>query len=295
MAKTKASKRIKIGGGGYENLKTDSLSLDDARTRFLIAIKKIVPCVLIDLRNSCFETFQNTYYELLKEAHDLEVSHLDESQKKDIFQKENLWYWKRLSNAAQELQELKIFYEKITEWAKKWNLNVDWMKDRALHTLKYWNEKPEILKILHWHYPNSGVSQEIPDEEIAFKFEYINWQTLPSGQKQIIGLGWDYKFEDKKEAEVKIREAFEEYLREYFDKVEKQLLEFGLKQKQEKRSLIHFEWLVRFQVQICEYKDIAKQYSVSLKSVKNALKDIRNLIHLPTTPGRRSKKRQKPI
>ncbi|NHN33158.1 hypothetical protein [Paenibacillus agricola] len=83
------------------------------------------------------------------------------------------------------------------------------------------------------------------------------------------GKGWDPRSETWKDFENQLDEWFSAYKRMYRERSEKLLENNGYVKSKEKRSLEHFKWLVRYQIQNWTLKEITDHYSEESDDILN--------------------------
>lgn len=179
--------------------------------------------------------------------------------------------------------------ESLWKWADEWRLDDDWFRARAFFTLADWCRKPAMLAKLQWSY---GLiiwgDTEYEIEPFTFK-----WSWNPLTQSRFVG-------------ERVMRAAFDEKMRDYFDKAEAHAISLGYRPALRKIELKHFEWLVSFHIKGMTYAQISEQENPQLfadhkargdlndhtKRIKKAINVLAKLMFLPldkkrTAPGRR--------
>ncbi len=130
------------------------------------------------------------------------------------------------------------FRDALVRWAEKFNLELttdDWILDAAVFELTV--------------YGDSGIHEEYRLESIPpFVF-----QCAP----------WDLSKETREQAEARITAATQDAVTEYLGGIEAAVIEqWGWQKTPEKRTGVHFEWLVRWQVQKWSKPRIATEYGV---------------------------------
>lgn len=114
-------------------------------------------------------------------------------------------------------------------------------------------------------------SREASDFESIWLHDFTRTRLIEQGKmqeyKEIFtrqwneGTGWDPREETWSEFESRMDKNFERYKKSYRRRTEQFLQNRGYQIAKEKRNLLHFEWLVRFQVQGWSLRKIADFYS----------------------------------
>jgi hypothetical protein len=248
-----------------------SLSRAGARLYYLNAIRKVHPPVLESLADEPLRCFRAA------RLHEYPYQTLGV-----------VWEDVEANTISEEEPMLAPMRESLWKWAIQWHLDDDWFRARAFFTLADWCRKPDKLAKLQWSY---GIINWGHDYEIEpFTFQWA----------------WNPLIESRFVAERVMRAAFDEMMREYFDKTEAHAIALGYKRALRKIELTHFEWLVSFHIKGMTYAQICEQENPKLyanhkaegdlgdhaKRIKKAINLLAKLMLLPldkkrTAPGRR--------
>jgi len=179
----------------------------------------------------------------------------------------------------------------LEAWANRLGFKAqDWLLEQALQTLEVWHRCPFLLEEpLEWAvYPGASYWAPVSPQERRLVFQ---------------DPGWNPAEETWAAAEKRIRQAFEQHLKAYRERIERRARERGFKRPAEKRARsgpedLHFEWLVRHQVQGWTCERIAEEYggadqAVSPVAIDRAIRETARLIGLRITPHRKGRKRKR--
>jgi hypothetical protein len=144
----------------------------------------------------------------------------------------------------------------LQKWATDFHLTDPWLIDLALFTLNTWTRYPEVLEL----------------EPAAF-------QMPPSGHHDTKGIEpphlpmWRPTLESWADYEARTRAWFEATLRTYKRETKEYAASRGIHPTPQKRPRgsddvsLHFEWLVRYQVQGWSFAKIAAHYDKGFENV----------------------------
>lgn len=147
----------------------------------------------------------------------------------------------------------------INEWLKRWNLP-EWMSEQAEMTLWFWVQNPKYANDEPLEWGIMGVSPAtfcFPSEPLTIDQQY----------------NWDVHFETKEAARERILADLARRVDEYLDRTAEAATNAGLMKTKDLRQPLHFEWLVRYQVQGWSQDRIALEYDVGKDTVNKALHD----------------------
>jgi hypothetical protein len=269
-----------------------ALSRFGAQQLFLRTIKVLMPEVLDDLRNDCYQVYLATK---LPEYHWRVMP--------------NVWvdiYNNQISDGEQFLLPLR---ESIWSWSKRWNLDTDWCRARIFFTLVTWAtprtaytySKEEGEKII-----------EITDKCEDWSYGEMYWGDANINIEEFIFKSiWNPLYMSRSGVDRTTRAYFEKEWTEYLDKIEERFYQ----KNDARRSLYspkqeHFNWLVKYQIKCMSaelifaeenpkiYASRKKEGGISehTKFIRKAYNKLANFIYLPLrpsgiTPGRRPRKK----
>jgi hypothetical protein len=184
----------------------------------------------------------------------------------------------------------------LIAWARKWNLieldknpltglvfptrETEWILDQALLTLALWQNSPADCAALNWS-PYLGEWWKA-----TFNFDTDFILVFKSHTNLII--------EKRKTAETRIQKEFDEFRKEFkkrlelhFDYLDKMAQEGDIPKPEEKRSLLHFEMLIRYQIQYWTHAEICTHYKYKdVSRVAHIIPETAELIGLTLRKGR---------
>lgn len=231
MGKRSDRRLLRIGFGEYDPPGGDTAGVA-ARSLVLKLIAEIEPEVLGSLCDDLLDA-----YARLAEKHRL----LTEGQ--------HMFTW-ALKEA--EADEAVAEFPGLRAWARRWHLDVFWVRVIALLTLYELykqeqdpsEERPPRLRCTDWEYEATSFAPPLTAEDLAHDCVLPTWD--PTG----------YLAE---EGERAIREAFERYLPQYMARIHRLARERGATPVRVKRKPEHLEWFVRYQVQGISYEILAAE------------------------------------
>jgi|GEM_PF-5891997 len=130
----------------------------------------------------------------------------------------------------------------VKTWARAWHLNDRWCENIALQLLlhlryKVATEHPEVAQADGITWTWTGPAPNAPERILSPAFSFL---ILP---------GWDVLSLTRADFEVEARAGFEKALKQYCECREAEARKRGLeKAPEKKRTLEHYNWLVRYQV-----------------------------------------------
>lgn len=241
----------RLGKGLYT---TDEIMTFNARDKFLNAISFEVPECLDSLK----EIFKERYPSIQKLRSKAGTN------------------WPSLEKSL-SFDEGQTLYLSLTNWAKKWNINENWMIDDAFIALLSWVDRPSLFEQIYW-YSNKKIYYQAVVKALEKIKQMLKDPEYPKSPR-------DYS--------PFLYSSRKEYLnlqQEYMDKVEEMYLKNGFRKTPIKRGepQKHFIWLVLFLLKGKNPIEIAELYQnrhpeiedVSPKSVQKAIKELANLIGL---------------
>lgn len=172
------------------------------------------------------------------------------------------------------IYNMDTLYSGLETWAKNWNLNgLPNIYKTAYYILEQWNTYPYLVgSYMSISYVTSTYSIPLPE---MVTYTYRQW--MP-------------EWETEKEYIQEIITEFEKQLNENLEQIKLLISESGMIPAPCKRNMLHFEWVVRFQVMNWNYKKIADTYSkgrenpLSEDTISKAIINVAELIHLNLRP-----------
>ena len=161
------------------------------------------------------------------------------------------------------------FTKALARWAEGYHLTDRWFLDGVVRrTLREWHRRPERTLLKNPPFFDVDAASLFK----GFKFGHTPW--VPTWAT------W-------KEYQADLQKAFAAALRKYRKRMEEWTTSMGYARTKAKRArqgddpLLHFDWLVRFQVREWTHDRIAKHYKLSdTKTVASAIKKTADLIGL---------------
>lgn len=171
----------------------------------------------------------------------------------------------------------------LLAWAERFHLADEWVLDAALDTLHRWTQWRKAAEVLEWAYIGGSWWAPVSDEEQQLIFRHAGWD--PTSET------WE-SFESRLRADVEW--WLEKVRMEYRPRLLALCEERGWRPTPIKRNrsgspLLHFEWLVRYQVQEWGYARIAQAYTdadpqgdkvIGEDAVRKAVKSTADLLGL---------------
>lgn len=254
-------KPVRLGWGEFEP-SGGALSTADARARFLVAVRRIVPQVLADLAGHPPEIFKMTEAEV-------DVS--------------NYRSWPALTVAADDVPAARELREAVLTWSRRYHLNAEWCLERALQTLRAWHRLPADSRLRsEWDHEAVTIFLPVSVDQRRFTFTHPGWELTTDNVTRA-------------ELERVVRAAFEAHLSDYLDSMETLAHAAGMERTPQKRRLDHFDWLVYYQVERWSHQEIAEEAGVDRTTVRDGLKTTAREIGLRLRPVGRAGRPRKPI
>ena len=155
----------------------------------------------------------------------------------------------------------------LSTWAESWHLTDRWCKLLACDTLRWWAANPDTKG---WNFESRGIFAGF----FPFRIEPLNFGPFyhdPSRRRQR-----DFK----REVLQKVNEAIEAYCYQ----IEADALAAGLQRSPRRRDVVHFDWLVRYQVLGESYASIAKcsayRFNGGRQTIHKAVVELAKYIEL---------------
>ncbi|HAI20687.1 MAG TPA: hypothetical protein DCM14_02090 [Clostridiales bacterium UBA8153] len=168
----------------------------------------------------------------------------------------------------------------LEAWAERFNINVPWILGVANDTLEVWWKHPDTMEPLQWMwwlgpgYPRACAWLELRTAPFTFGGEA--W--LPIKERRQVFV-------------ERTRAAFERELGAYVEGIGRLAQDAGLEKTPEKRKLVHFDWLVHYQVQGWSMRKIADHYSgegvLSEDTIAKGVRQAAKLVGLKLRPPRK--------
>lgn len=191
--------------------------------------------------------------------------------------------------------ELKALREALDKWAENWGLRAAWCLDYAIFFLHFWRVLPRTVGQVRalpgggpFKFPLKEIHPDLDRDELGQRDEIPEPPAF-----------------DEWEPWLETREAYLERakaaLERYCDQVQAAYEQAGWQEGVEKRArsgtpLVHFEWLVRYQVQrrTCERiaEECQDEEGLDPASVYQAISETAKLIGLPLAPLPKGRKRK---
>ncbi|MBC7075997.1 MAG: hypothetical protein H5T98_08005 [Syntrophomonadaceae bacterium] len=143
----------------------------------------------------------------------------------------------------------------LDTWARRFNLKAPWVQEQALTTLDLWRQHPTIIewRPLEWGVLDLGEAY---------------WGAVSEKEQQLTFTAtWDPISESQTQAMARIQDEFNRYLKEFMSGLKAKAKQRGWVKPREKRTrsgedpLLHFKWLVRYQVQGWGYEEISQEFT----------------------------------
>lgn len=246
-SENKTPGKLKLGDGEFWKPGVAEAALYDARCLFLETIRTSVPDVLSDLARHVFPFYL--------------TSKNWQPSPSEMFRKRPAYA------VALEIEKNGDFADYFTAWADCYSINIPWIEETALHTLKMWVEsKPDD----RWHFPPRPQSSE-EGLTLPFKFHY-----KPPRLTEVT----------LKDLETNLRAEFEAWLKRYREDMVRRYKTAGYVRTIRKNTRTaddHFQWLALFQVKRVSYEKIQNQWEKNStpQMVEQAIKRTAKFIDLP--------------
>lgn len=259
-----------------------------ARQHFLEAVRRVAPEVLEDLREHVFPLAEA----LVRLG--VEPVQLGSMGAALYRAARGGVSWRAILPLAREHDEDLVraaarWGEGLLTWARRHNLEADWVFEAAAGTLGHWLRVPRARERLAWrHRPGLSWWGKLPAPRR--RFTYPAWD--PIGMTGGLALPWaEYK--------KRVLEQFERSLESHRRAMLRLAQKHGLQPTPEKREPVHFDWVALRIVRGMRPAEIAARYAdedgrPDEGTVRKVTVDLARLvgIRIPARPGRPS--RQKP-
>jgi hypothetical protein len=182
----------------------------------------------------------------------------------------NVWGWYRTAPQGPDTLRSELDLA-IQAWARKHNIDVDWMRKTAIENIARWWDSPTQEDRQGWFPPSVGMLGTLPPKEAEFQFR----------------LPWAWEPTDDRPAVVRerIKKAFGKELSDWMEITQKLVKELGFEAVKERPELEkHIGWLVRHRVLRQGYTEIARNdkhvdpRNAGRVSVTKRIKDASRLI-----------------
>jgi hypothetical protein len=182
----------------------------------------------------------------------------------------NVWGWYRTAPQGPDTLRSELDLA-IQAWARKNNIDVDWMRKTAIENIARWCDSPTQEDRQGWFPPSVGMLGTLPPKEAEFQFR----------------LPWAWEPTDDRPAVVRerIKKAFGKELSDWMEITQKLVKELGFEAVKERPELEkHIGWLVRHRVLRQGYTEIARNdkhvdpRNAGRVSVTKRIKDASRLI-----------------
>jgi hypothetical protein len=151
----------------------------------------------------------------------------------------------------------------LSAWARRWHLTDGWCSLLASDTLRYWAADSSKKG---WNFESTGIFAGF----FPFKIDPLNFGQFYHDPT------WRRRRDFKRDVLREVNKRLEAYC----DRVEADALAAGLKRAPRHRETMHFDWLVRYQVQEESYATIAKRSSFKFKGGRQTIhKAVVELAH----------------
>jgi hypothetical protein len=250
--------RLGIGEFFLDEKDVDNSVVEAARKTFLNKVQEIMPQFWEDLYDGCYKIYCN------------------------IDNKSHIYSWEKLKNMLTNDKKgsLVLLYKTIITWAKKHNLNYEWVLDIAMQTLRYWYESgdgPREFKLEPPIYAIDQVGATISTEEKHIRFSFY----------------WDPLVMTKKEAKYWIKRLIDKKINEEVDRIMGLMEKGGYKKVPEKRDYRgdHFQWAAYYHVRGWSYEKIAQHLTdkdpkgkqiIDADAVRKGISDVIALTDIDT-------------
>jgi hypothetical protein len=217
--------------------------------------------------------------------------------------------WVDLQKASGDFYpELILMRSALEDWAEKRHIKTDWMLEVGLRTLQFW----ELCTLVFYErsLPDASRGPEeidpethamlwdkalerlrtIPDDERdrragrqGLQFSSVDAKSLFTRDEIRFGFehyGWDPTEISWPDYRCQILGRFEQYLNEYRGRLSALAVSKGCTPSPKKRAPDHFQWFVRYQVQLESLDSVAEKVGQAKNTVWNALKAVEKQIGL---------------
>jgi hypothetical protein len=264
-----------------------------ARAVFLVALGRVGPHVLRDLRDRVLPVYEEAGRQIETRLANREAWEADERRYRQIHgldvelcrSVEELFSWGAVAHSG--LGGDVVWRPDLIEpgkalraWAERWHLDAEWIHDAALKQLSFWGDNPRFA------YPTgqSGTGEEC-DMLCWMAFPATAW-FMPVNEDQRAFVfrngGWEPTGQTRKEAREAITAEFARELENHLDAIEARAAEAGFGKITEHPSMRkHMEWLALYQVdEEMNFSRIGRLVYVAPRSVRDAILAAAALVEL---------------
>ena len=196
--------------------------------------------------------------------------------------------WPSLCEGAIHLDYVAELRDSVHRWAQQHSLTDPWLLDTILINLCMWANSPDRHQALDWTYPGGHL--------ISKKSKGAKGVSLIMGSPGGVYIESRPPDESPRPYDpvVETRSEYIASLEPYLDKQEAVFRSIGFHKTKLKRKRVHFEWLVRYQIQSWSQRQIADAYSdttLTEDAIGKAVRETAELVGLtvrqPDKGGRR--------
>jgi len=271
---------MKLGKGEFEHVDEDgsTLSLNDARDYFLIAVNEVAPEVLDALANEPFKHYKAAGLAFDREAYNKEIEQLEFfDQVRAMIRAQSQHSLNRPDwpghYETQEIaydEKIAAMQKSIFDWSRKHNLDANWCRERAFETLDYWHKHPDFGEHRIWQ-------------------EYCSMQTIVPDRN---GLNFQLSIRSlypslsfRREEKERITAHFERELDLFLDSRERLAEENGMIRPKHRPVKSNFLWCAHNQVKALSHVTIARNVNQTREAVRDGVNRVRVLLACPTDPA----------
>jgi hypothetical protein len=160
------------------------------------------------------------------------------------------------------------FYVELRGWGERWNLDCDWIYEKAEQLLETWEHLVET-------------NLDKLGELTLCEFHWIPKVMVPKLR------GYDPRIETKAE--------FRNRVVEHENEIEEAVLNAGLERARHKDDSRHFEWLALYRVKGETAEKVGEDYGVAPHTIRKYTKELARLLGLPPRASGRQPKRSRSI
>lgn len=206
-------------------------------------------------------------------------------------------------------------HQRLLAWASRWNLQgSDWCLDFAVSVMRFWifDEWGRRYKTWYAHPSLRRDAGRVWDtllEHLEFEKKYdakfcFRYEDLAHGDRTFSYSAWDFLFERSDEWVRRVRDEFSKHLKSggktnrrelkrhlsaavkaYVESLRREMGARGYRPTPRKSTLLHFVWLVRYQVQGWDFPMIAQKYHAERQTVDEAVRNTALLVGLKLRDG----------
>lgn len=270
---------MKLGKGELVQIFEDgsSLSLNDARDYFFLAVKEVAPDVLDDLAGEPFTLYKAAGLAFDRKAFKKDIEDLEfADQIREMTRAETRHTWNH-PDWDGHFENHEIDYDPnpadlqkcIFAWSKRHNLDAAWCRSLAFETLDYWHKYPELCQHRIWYQPSS--LQTIVPVRNGLEFQFRIRSLYPS-------------VSFRKDEKERITAHFERELAIFLDMRERLAEENGMVRPKHRPDEQHFIWFAYYQVKGLSHDAIRLKFGRSREAVRDAINNVRGLLSSSTDP-----------